>query len=380
MKKINPLYIAVAAAAVIIIAFVYNVAVNYLEERALNKAVDSSLSVAKVTSKDLVGRVKHFYLEKRYWVKDDFQFADFRRKLEASLDKSGFSIREESRAVKRMSAKGAERSKEEVSYLITEKNSGIPLLRLTLIHKLPAAAAVKPPVMPQPVPAPAPAPPKAARPRIAIVLDDWGYNTKNVDAVTAINAPLTLSVLPALPYSSAIAEKAHAKGFEVIMHMPMEPKAKMRLELSTLYTTMEEEEIKAIFEKCLQTVPFASGISNHEGSKATEDPKLMGAVLGELKKRDMFFLDSLVTNDSAGEYIAGKMGVRFVKRSIFLDNESSRSYIKKQFEKAVSIAQKSGEAVAIGHDRPNTIAVLGEVVPKLDARGIDVVPVSVLAK
>ena len=376
MKKINPLYIAVAAAAVIIIAFVYNVAVNYLEERALNKAVENGLSASRVTSKDLVGRVKHFYVEKRYWVKDDFRFDDFRRKLESSLGKSGFAIREESRAVKRMSAKGVEQSKEEVSYLITEKNSVVPLLRLTLIHKLPAAAAVKPPI----APTPAPAPPKAARPRIAIVLDDWGYNTKNVDAVAAIDAPLTLSVLPALPYSTSIAEKAHEKGFEVIMHMPMEPKAKMRLELLTLYTSMSDEDIRNTFNKALKSVPYADGISNHEGSKATEDIKLMGALFGELKERGMFFLDSLVTNDSAGEYLAGKMGIRFVKRSIFLDNESDPSYIRKQFEKAVSIAQKSGEAVAIGHDRPNTIAVLREAVPKLDARGIDVVPVSVLAK
>nr|MBP6944369.1 divergent polysaccharide deacetylase family protein [Candidatus Omnitrophota bacterium] len=196
----------------------------------------------------------------------------------------------------------------------------------------------------------------------------------------AIDAPLTLSILPALPYSTAIAEKAHANGFEVIMHMPMEPKAKMRLELSTLYTSMSDADIRDTFGRALKSVPYADGISNHEGSKATEDIKLMGALFGELKERGMFFLDSLVTNDSAGEYLAGKMGGRFVKRSIFLDNESSPSYIKKQFEKAVGIAQKSGEAVAIGHDRPNTIAVLGELVPKLGERGIDVVPVSVLAK
>jgi polysaccharide deacetylase 2 family uncharacterized protein YibQ len=377
MKKINPLYIAVAVAAAIIIAFVYNVVVNYLEEMALNKAVDGELSDSRVTSKDLVGRVKHFYLEKRYWVREDFQFNDFRRRLDKSLAKSGFIVRDESRSIKKMSAKGGERSKEEVSYLITEKNSGVPLLRLTLIHKITAPTAVVPQI---PLPVKPQAPPKAARPKIAIVLDDWGYNTKNVDDVMSIDASLTLSILPALPYSTVIAGRAHAKGFEVIMHMPMEPKAKMRLELSTLYTSMGEDEIRSTFEKCLQTVPSASGISNHEGSKATEDIKLMGTLLGELKKRDMFFLDSLVTNDSAGEYLAGEMGVRFVKRSIFLDNESSQSYIKKQFEKTVSMALKGGEAVAIGHDRPNTIAVLKEVVPKLAARGIDVVPVSELAK
>lgn len=362
MKKIDPLYIVAAVAAAIIVAFVYNVAVNYLEDRAVNMAVDSELSTAKVTSKDLVGKVKHFYIEKRYWVKDDFQFADFRSRLEKSLNKSGFAVRDELRTVKQMSVKGKDREREEISYLITERNSGVPILRLTLIHRLARAAA------------------QVVRPKLAIVLDDWGYNIKNLDRVLEIKGPLTLSVLPALPYSTAVADKASAKGFQVIMHMPMEPKAKMRLELSTLCTSMSDDEIRAAFNKSLQSVPYASGISNHEGSKATEDLRLMGVLFDELKKHDMFFLDSLVTNDSSGEYLANKLGVKFVKRSIFLDNESDPSYIKKQFEKAVSIALKNGEAVAIGHDRQNTIAVLTELVPKLDGRGIDVVPVSELAR
>ncbi|MFA6356041.1 MAG: divergent polysaccharide deacetylase family protein [Candidatus Omnitrophota bacterium] len=369
-KKINPLYIVVAVAAAIIAAFVYNVAVNYLGDRAVNTAVDSELSAAKVTAKDLVGKVKHFYIEKRYWVRDDFQFGDFRRRLEKSLNKAGFAIGSELKSIKQMSVKGKDQEREEISYLITERNSGVPILRLTLIHKLARAAA-------QVV---VPAPPKAVRPKLAIVLDDWGYNTKNVDGVLKIKAPLTLSVLPALPYSTVVAEKARARGFQVIMHMPMEPKAKMRLELSTLCTSMSEDEIRASFNKSLQSVPYASGISNHEGSKATEDLRLMGVLFDELKKHDMFFLDSLVTNDSSGEYLAKKLGVKFAKRSIFLDNESDPSYIKKQFERAAAIALKNGEAVAIGHDRQNTIAVLTELVPGLDGRGIDVVPVSELAR
>ncbi|MFA5335652.1 MAG: divergent polysaccharide deacetylase family protein [Candidatus Omnitrophota bacterium] len=376
-KKINPLYIVVAAAAAIIVAFAYNVAVNYLGDRAVNMAVDSELSTAKVTAKDLVGKVKHFYIEKRYWVRDDFQFGDFRRRLERSLNKAGFAIGSELKSIKQMSVKGKDQEREEISYLITERNSGVPILRLTLIHKLarPAAQVIVPaaPVVPQ-------APPRAVRPKLAIVLDDWGYNTKNVDGVLKIKGPLTLSVLPALPYSTVVAEKARARGFQVIMHMPMEPKAKMRLELSTLCTSMSEDEIRAAFNKSLQSVPNASGISNHEGSKATEDLRLMGVLFDELKKHDMFFLDSLVTNDSSGEYLAKKIGVKFAKRSIFLDNESDPSYIKKQFERAVAIALKNGEAVAIGHDRQNTIAVLTELVPGLDGRGIDVVPVSELAR
>ncbi len=222
--------------------------------------------------------------------------------------------------------------------------------------------------------------PVPARPKLAIVLDDWGYNTKNLDAILQIDKPVTLSVLPGLPYSTLVAQKAKGHGHEVMLHMPMEPKAKIRLELATLYTSMTDDEIRANLYKALQTVPGAAGINNHEGSKATEDHRLMGVVFGELKKNDMFFLDSLVTNYSVCESAAKAAGIRFIKRSIFIDNESDPSYIKKQFEKAMSLALRNGEAVAIGHDRPNTIAVLKEMIPVIESKGIEMTYVSNLAR
>lgn len=360
MKRINPHSIIVLAAAAICVAFIYNLTVNFLEERALDKIVSGELSSAKISAKDMVGKLKHVYIEKRYWVKDDFPFSEFRGRLEKALKKNGFIINSELRVMKRISIKGKEEAREEVSYVITEPHSSIPLLRLTLIHRISGVA--------------------PARPRIAIVLDDWGYNTNNLEEVLQISKPITLSILPNLPYSTTVANKAKERGFEVIMHMPMEPKAKMRLEIATLYTTMSDDEIRSTFNRSLQTVPDAAGISNHEGSRATEDMRLMAVLFGELKKNDMFFLDSLVTNDSVGEYLAKKTGVRFAKRSTFLDNESNPDYIKKQFEKAVGLALRKGDVIAIGHDKANTIAVLREMVPKLEERGVDLVPVSKLAR
>ena len=94
----------------------------------------------------------------------------------------------------------------------------------------------------------------------------------------------------------------------------------------------------------------------------------------------MFFLDSLVTNYSVCEPVAKDAGIRFIKRSVFLDNESDPAYIKKQIEKAMDLAVKNGDAVAIGHDRPNTIAVLKESIPLIESRGIEMTFVSNLAR
>ncbi len=374
MKKIKLSHIIVTAATLITVVYIYGAISGFLASRPLDNVVGRELAAAKVSSKEMVGKFRHVYVERRYWVRDDFNFAEFRRSLEKSLRKAGFDIRGEVRGIREASVRGKNKAREEVSYIITERNSDIPVLRLTLIHKLPAQAAI--PAVP-PLPA---VPPKEKLPKLAIVLDDWGYSARNLQGLMKINSPVTLSVLPELPYSTEVAQKAREKGFEVIIHMPMEPKAKMRLEALTLLTTMSDDQIRSTFNKALASVPYAVGANNHEGSKATEDPRLMGIFLEELKKKDMFFLDSLVTNDSTGEYLARKIGVKFAKRSVFLDNESSEDYIKGQFEKAVSAAIRNGSAVAIGHDRPNTIAVLGQLMPTLGTRGVEAVPVSELAE
>ena len=382
MNRINPYNIIVIIATVICAVFLFNVARDLFHDRTLENILSSELAAEKVSGKDLVGKVKHVYLEKRYWVSDSFSFDDFEKRLQKSLDRAGFKLLSVSKTVsgKVPPQQGGTGSREEVYFLIAERSSSSPIFRLTLIHRIPSRPAPKPLPEARPVPPPAAVRPVPVRPKLAIVLDDWGYNTKNLDAILQIEKPVTLSVLPGLPYSTLIARKAEDHGHQVIIHMPMEPKAKIRLELTTLYTSMTEDEVRANLYKALQTVPGAVGMNNHEGSKATEDRRLIRVVFNELKKNNMFFLDSLVTNNSVCESSAKEAGIRFVKRSIFLDNENDPAYIKKQFEKAMEIALRSGGAVAIGHDRPNTIAVLKKMIPVIEERGIDMTFVSDLAR
>ncbi len=384
MNKANAYNIVVIIAAVICVVLLYNTTRDLFHDRTLERIVSSELAAAKVSNKDLVGKAKHVYLEKRYWVPDGFSFDDFEKRISKSLDKAGFKLLSVSRTVKESAVKAKKELREEASFIIAERSSSNPVFRLTLIRRvtakpvppLPPKVPVIPPVTPEvikPVPVP-------ARPKLAIVLDDWGYSTRNLEAILQVDKPVTISILPGLPYSTMIAQKAEARGQQVVIHMPMEPKAKIKLELTTLYTGMTDDEIRANLYKALQTVPGAVGMNNHEGSKATEDRRLMRVVFGELKKNNMFFLDSLVTNYSVCEPAAKEAGIRFIKRSVFLDNESDPAYIKKQIGKAMDLAVKNGYAVAIGHDRPNTISVLKDMIPLIESRGIEMTFVSDLAR
>lgn len=373
--KSDLLYKLIVAAAILAcLIFMFVLSVNFFQSRALDRLISAELAKNKIYNKDLVGKIRHVYVEKRYWVSSSFPFEEFEKSLEKALQKSGLHISSVTRSSKESSVDRKRQVKEEVSYLVTEPPSGTPIFRLTLIRKIPYEPASITKISPPPVKVP------LKRPRIAIVLDDWGYNLNNLDEVLQIGRPLTLSILPNLPYSETIARKAKENNLEVILHMSMEPKGTIRLELNTLYTSMNDAGIRSSLAKALESVPFARGVSNHEGSKATEDERLMSILFGELKKNDMFFLDSVVTSHSVAASVAKKTDVKFVKRSIFLDNESDPAYIKKQFARLMNIAVKTGNAVGIGHDKPNTVAVLKEMIPALEEKGIELTYVSELAR
>ena len=70
----------------------------------------------------------------------------------------------------------------------------------------------------------------------------------------------------------------------------------------------------------------------------------------------------------------------FVKRDIFLDNQSDAAYIKQQIYKVVARARQHGSAVGIGHDRKTTLEVLRDVMPDVVKEGYRFVYLSDLVK
>ncbi|MFC1480483.1 divergent polysaccharide deacetylase family protein [Candidatus Omnitrophota bacterium] len=218
---------------------------------------------------------------------------------------------------------------------------------------------------------------KAPVPSVALVLDDFGYTKKNLDALKKINVPLTIAVLPNTPYAKTVCSFAKKNGMEVILHLPMEPKDETDyLEVDTIGADMDAETLKKVIANAFNSVPSAKGVSNHMGSKATRDTHLMELVLGDLKERDMFFLDSVTTEGSVCAQAARKCGVPYAKRDIFIDNDLNKEYIERQMEKVERMAIANGNVVAIGHDRGMTIDVLRDCVAGMKEKGIQFVRLS----
>lgn len=219
-----------------------------------------------------------------------------------------------------------------------------------------------------------------AKGRIAIVIDDWGYHLNNLEIISRIKQPLTCAVLPNLKNTKLVAEKLHKLKTEIILHLPMQPKEKRRLEKDTIAINMSSEKMRNILNKDLTNVIFAKGVSNHMGSRITEDLNSSEIIMAEVKKRNLYFLDSFVTAESVCPGLARKIGLRFVKRDIFLDNRDDPEYIRNQIIELKNLARIRGEAIGIGHDRKNTLLILKEMLPQLAEEGYKFVFISEIAK
>ena len=221
-----------------------------------------------------------------------------------------------------------------------------------------------------------PSPPQA---RMAIIVDDMGLDLNIAKKLAALDADLTFSIMPLRPYTKETARYLHAKGKEVMLHLPMEGNGK-NPGPGTIYLGMSPAEVRAILHEDLRSVPYIQGVNNHMGSKVTADRTIMTLVQRELKGKDLFFIDSLTTNRSVCGEVATQVGIRFNARDVFLDNTQSADYIKGQLMKLVAVARRYPEAIGICHPHPVTIAVLQEELPRLQREGLVIVRVSTFTR
>ncbi|WP_025689700.1 divergent polysaccharide deacetylase family protein [Paenibacillus zanthoxyli] len=191
----------------------------------------------------------------------------------------------------------------------------------------------------------------AVHPRIAIIIDDFGNGMRGTDEMFALPIKLTVAVMPFLSTSEADARRAHERGFDVLVHLPMEPrKGKPEwLGPGAVLSSLSDQEIRKRVEAAVDHVPFAVGINNHMGSKVTGDERVMRAVLSVCKERGLFFVDSHTNYRSVVGQVAEQMGLPRVENHIFLDDTHTASHVTRQLQRAGKWALDHKYCVTIGH-------------------------------
>ena len=219
--------------------------------------------------------------------------------------------------------------------------------------------------------------------RVAIVIDDLGESYGSFEELSSMNVPFTYSILPFQTHSLRIADAVNSRNGEVVLHLPLEPwnSSEHAINHGTLLTSMSEEELRAQLDRNINALPHLSGVSNHMGSKFTENREKMETVLQAVKANGLYFLDSRTSDKTVGYALAKEMYIKTAKRNLFIDNDHNQLSAEKQLQKIPRLAKKNGgHLIAIGHPYPSTITALKKGVPLLQEQGITIVPLSQLLK
>lgn len=218
--------------------------------------------------------------------------------------------------------------------------------------------------------------------KVAIIIDDIGYRQEVEKQFLTFKAKLTFAVLPFSPQGKNFAEQAHRLGNEVMLHIPMQPKAYPEIKPGKggLLLNMSDQELISTLVADMSQIPHVKGVNNHMGSAFTSDAEKMALILKEIKKRDYFFLDSRTAGSARGYEVAKAMGIPTAMRNVFLDHDPRPEHIARQFDLLMEIAKRKGFAIAIGHPHTATLNTLRQKLPELAKNNIIVVSASQLVQ
>ncbi len=222
--------------------------------------------------------------------------------------------------------------------------------------------------------------PRAVRPRLAVILDDVA-DLASARRALALEAPVTIAVLPYAEAAPQISSLVTEAGRELFVHLPMEPVGLDDPGPYALTKALDRQALSARLAFAFARAPGAAGFNNHMGSRMTADRAAMDAVFAALapERSGLIFVDSLTHPRSQAAAAAEGAGLSALKRDVFLDHDRDPAAIAARIDEALALARARGAAVAIAHPRAQTFAALEGLAARAEAAGVEIVPVARLA-
>lgn len=215
-------------------------------------------------------------------------------------------------------------------------------------------------------------------PRLAVIIDDLGYELAAGQRVVNLPGPIACAILPQTPRAASLAKHARANGKEILLHLPLQAEESSGpTEPGGLLLDMSRAQFAKTFSDNVAAVPHAIGINSHRGSMLTRHPGHMSWLMEEIAGQgDLFFVDSYTTPSSVALKLAREAGVPATRRDVFLDPDQAPETIVREFARLKKLARESGFAIGIGHPYPATLDFLEQELPKLHDEGFELISIS----
>ena len=194
------------------------------------------------------------------------------------------------------------------------------------------------------------------RAKLVLIIDDVA-TFEHASMVKSIGLKITPSIFPATKTHPDTPNIARTFEFYMI-HLPMQAKHFDSPEIGTLTVNESFESMHEKIKKIRRDFPRAKYTNNHTGSRFTSDYDAMDKAYRALIEQGFIFVDSKTIAQTAVARAAKKYNQPYISRDIFLDDDPSAAAVRRELVAAVNLAKKRGYAIAIGHPKKNTIAVI----------------------
>ena len=216
--------------------------------------------------------------------------------------------------------------------------------------------------------------------RVAIIIDNLGDDEQIVSRILDLDTEVTLAVLPYRRHSREVAEEAHRRGREVLLHLPLEPWSYPAVNPGPgcLLVSMGRGRIQAELDAQIDSLVACDGVNNHMGSRFSERARNLRWVLAVLRERGLFYVDSLTTPASVAGTEAREVGVPYARRTHFIGLEADEVRIIGELCRLADSAARRGRAVGVCHPSQALLDALPKALKAFEVKGIEIVPASQL--
>jgi hypothetical protein len=230
-----------------------------------------------------------------------------------------------------------------------------------------------------------PVKPQASRadaPRIAIVVEGLGISANGTaEAIAKLPAPVTLAFAPYGIDIERWVSRARGENHEVLLQVGMEPFDYPDNDPGpqTLLASLPAEQNIDRLHWFLARFQGYVGVTSLMGARFSATGDALSPVIREIGKRGLIWFDDGSSPRSTAAQISGAANVAFAKADAMIDAVPTATAIDDALARLESIAKSRGIAIGAAGSLPVTINRIAEWAKAADARGILLVPISMVA-
>lgn len=218
--------------------------------------------------------------------------------------------------------------------------------------------------------------------RVALVIGGLGVSqTGTQQAIGKLPPEVTLAFASQGNSLGRWMQAARQNGHEVVMQVPLEPFDYPNVNPGRNTLTVDaspDENIKNLHWSMSRITNYTA-VMNYMGARFTADGDAMAALMSELGKRGIGYLDDGSSARSLAPDMALKYGVPFAAADTAIDGVQDRGEILKKLDQLESTARAKGFAVGTGSAFAVTVDAVASWVNEAKKRGIEIVPISAVA-